>query len=337
MAQTAAIFGPEGLAVTPWERDFFRDTDPFGFIVFARNIDTPDQLRRLTSELRETVGRNAPILIDQEGGRVQRMRSPHWREYLPALDQMTQARDHMRAQWIRNRLIAAELLDVGIDVNCAPLGDLVEEGTHPVLLNRLYGGDIDTVVQAARICANAHLDGGVLPVLKHIPGYGRAHVDSHKDLPVMDFPLADLEARDFAPFRALNDIAMGMTAHMVVPAIDPDAPATTSPAMMGYIRNSIGFDGLIMTDDLSMEALSGTVAERAHAAIAAGCDIILHCNGKAEEIQAVALAAGDMTPRAVQRANNALAQRKNPTNIDIPQLEAELATLLDHDSPKALS
>ncbi len=329
MPNTAAIFGPEGPEVTAWERDFFRDADPLGFIVFARNIERPEQVHRLTSDLREVVGRDAPILIDQEGGRVQRMRSPHWREYLPALDQMQQARDPMRAQWIRNRLIAAELYDVGIDVNCAPLADLVEDQTHPVLRNRLYGSDIDNVVQAARICAEAHLDGGVLPVLKHIPGYGRAHVDSHKDLPVMDFPLADLEARDFAPFKALNDIAMGMTAHMVVPAIDPEAPATTSPAMMHYIRTKIGFDGLIMTDDLSMEALSGTISDRATVAIQAGCDIILHCNGKQNEMQAVADAAGEMTPAAITRANHALSQRKTPTNIDILGLEAELTTLLD--------
>ncbi|WP_341366295.1 glycoside hydrolase family 3 N-terminal domain-containing protein [Yoonia sp. BS5-3] len=328
MAHNAAIFGPETAQITSWERAFFRDADPLGFILFARNIETPDQLRRLTADLRENVGRNAPILIDQEGGRVQRMRSPHWREYPPALDQMQRARDPMRAHWIRNRLIAAELYDVGIDVNCAPLADLVEDQTHPVLRNRLYGDDIDTVIAAARICADAHLAGGVLPVLKHIPGYGRAHVDSHKALPVMDFPLDALEARDFAPFRALSDIAMGMTAHMVVSAIDPDSPATTSPAMMRYIRDKIGFDGLIMTDDLSMEALSGTVAERATAAIRAGCDIILHCNGNAAEIEAVADAAGRMTPQAVVRADRALSQRKTPTNIDIPELEAELATLL---------
>ena len=228
----AVIFGPAGTQITDWEKAFFRAADPWGFILFARNIDTPDQLRRLTNDLRDSVGRNAPILIDQEGGRVQRMRSPHWREYLPALDQMQRAADPMRAQWIRNRLIAAELQDVGIDVNCAPLADLVEDGTHPVLLNRLYGGDIETVVAAAETCADAFLDGGVLPVLKHIPGYGRATVDSHKSLPTMDHPLEELEARDFAPFWALNTMAIGMTAHMRIPALDADAPATTSPIVM---------------------------------------------------------------------------------------------------------
>ena len=328
MALNATILGPAGLQVTEWERGFFREINPLGFILFARNVDTPDQLRALTAELRDVVGRDAPILIDQEGGRVQRMRAPHWREYLPALDQMARASDPMRAQWVRNRLIAAELYAVGIDVNCAPLVDLVEDATHPVLRNRLYGSDVATVVQAARICADAHLAGGVLPVLKHIPGYGRASVDSHKDLPTVTAPRAELDAHDFAPFRALNDIAMGMSAHIVCADIDPDRPATTSPTMMQVIRQDIGFDGLIMTDDLSMEALSGTIADRATASIAAGCDIVLHCNGDPVEMQAVASASGDMTPAATIRANRALVQRKTPDPIDIQALEAEFDTLM---------
>ncbi|MCK0094300.1 beta-hexosaminidase [Yoonia sp. F2084L] len=320
----ATIFGPEGPEITPWERGFFREMQPLGFIVFARNIDTPDQLRRLTHDLRESVQRDAPILIDQEGGRVQRMRAPHWREYLPALDQMDRATDPLRAHWIRNRLIAAELHDVGIDANCAPLADIAEDATHPVLKNRLYGYDVETVVAASKVCADAHLEGGVLPILKHIPGYGRASVDGHKDLPRVDAPRAELDAWDFAPFAALTDVPMGMTAHIVFSDIDDSAPATTSAKMMEVIRKDIGFDGLLMTDDLSMEALSGTVAERAAASIAAGCDIILHCNGKQEEMQSVAGAAGDMTPAAITRANRALAMRKTPAKIDIPALEAEL-------------
>lgn len=328
MAANATILGPEGLAVTDWEKAFFRESDPFGFIVFARNIDNPDQLRRLTGDLRNVVGRDAPVLIDQEGGRVQRMRSPHWREYLPALDQMARARDPMRAQWVRNRLIAQELYDVGIDVNCAPLADLVETKTHPVLRNRLYGADVDTVVAAARICADAFLAGGVLPVLKHIPGYGRACVDSHKDLPTVTAPRSALETHDFAPFKALNDIAMGMTAHIVFADIDSQNPATTSSAMMQVIRNDIGFDGLIMSDDISMEALSGTIGERAAASIAAGCDIALHCNGKSHEMEAVVMAAGKMTSQAVIRAERALAQRKTPQTIDINALIAELDALI---------
>ena len=328
MTSAAAILGPEGPEITAWERDFFKAADPLGFILFARNVENPEQLRRLTGQLREAVGRDAPVLIDQEGGRVQRMRAPHWREYLPALDQMARAQDPMRAQWVRNRLIAEELHAVGIDVNCAPLADLVEPGTHPVLRNRLYGDSVEVVTRAARICADAHLAGGVLPVLKHIPGYGRARVDSHKALPTVDVPRAELEARDFAPFRELNDIRLGMTAHIVFSAIDPEAPATTSPVMMRMIREELGFDGLIMTDDISMEALSGSVAERSRAAIAAGCDVVLHCNGEAAEMEAVVEASGSLTDRGANRAAKALQQRRNRESIDMDSLEAEFEALL---------
>ncbi len=325
----AVIFGPQEQRITLWERDFFRDVDPWGFILFARNVDSPAQLRALTAELRAAVGRDAPILIDQEGGRVQRMRAPQWRAYLPALDQMARARDPLRAQWLRNRLIADELHAVGIDVNCAPLADLVEEATHPVLRNRLYGGDVATVVAAARACADGLRAGGVLPVLKHIPGYGRAAVDSHLDLPRVSAPRAALDARDFAPFRALADMAMGMTAHIVFDAIDPDAPATTSPAMMRVIRDEIGFDGLIMTDDLSMQALSGTLAQRAAASLVAGCDVVLHCNGIPADMLAVAGATGPLGVAAARRARAALAQRQTPDPVDTEALAVELAALLE--------
>ena len=328
MTLNATILGPEGPAVTDWEKGFFREVQPLGFILFARNVEDPEQLRRLTGGLREAVGRDAPILIDQEGGRVQRMRAPHWREYRPALEQMTRAREPFRAQWLRNRLIAAELHAVGIDVNCVPLADIVEEGTHPVLRNRLYGHDVETVTRAARICADAHLAGGVLPVLKHIPGYGRARVDSHKALPTVHVDRATLEARDFAPFRELDDLPMGMTAHIVFTAIDATAPATTSAPMMRLIREEIGFDGLLMTDDISMEALSGSVAERSRAAIAAGCDIVLHCNGKAEELAEAAEAAGPLTSAGLARAEKALAQRRAPEEIDTEALVAEFEALL---------
>lgn len=328
MVMNAAIFGPAGLAVTPWERKFFRAVNPLGFILFARNVDNPDQLRRLTDDLRETVGREAPILIDQEGGRVQRMRAPHWREFLPALDQMERATDPLRAHWIRNRLIADDLRSVGIDVNCAPLADIAEDATHPFLQNRLYGRDVDSVVAAARVCADAHLAGGVLPVLKHIPGHGRAAVDSHLNLPTVTATRADLTAKDFAPFKALNDLPLGMSAHIVFTSIDPHGPATTSPAMIKVIRDEIGFGGLLMTDDLSMQALSGTVADRAQAAITAGCDVVLHCNGDGPEMEAVAHAAGIMTAAAQKRSDDALALRKPPEIVDISALEAELEALL---------
>jgi beta-N-acetylhexosaminidase len=323
-----AIFGPEGHAVTGWEKGFFRDTDPWGFILFARNVDSPDQLRRLTADLRDAVGRNAPVLVDQEGGRVQRLRPPQWRDYLPALEQMQRARDPIRAQYIRNRLIAAELYAVGIDVNCAPLADLVEVQTHPVLRNRLYGDDVDTVVTAARACAQAFLDGGVLPVLKHIPGYGRAAVDSHKDLPRVRARREMLEPRDFAPFTALADMKMGMTAHIVFDAVDARAPATTSATMIDLIRGDIGFDGLLMTDDISMEALRGSVAERAAAALAAGCDLALHCNGERSEMEAIALVCGPVEGKVAARSEAALAERHAPSEIDESALARELEALL---------
>ena len=324
MTSAAVIFGPEGHGVTQWEKAFFRDIAPWGFILFARNVDSPDQLRRLTADLRDAVGWQAPVLMDQEGGRVQRMRAPYWREFLPALDQMQLARDPVRAQWLRNRLIADDLHRVGIDVNCAPLADLVEPDTHPVLRNRLYGHDIPTVVAAARAAADGLLAGGVLPVLKHIPGYGRAAVDSHLSLPRVSAPFEALMTRDFAPFIALNDIAIGMTAHIVFDAIDPDQPATTSAAAMGVIRADIGFDGLIMTDDLSMQALDGTLADRATRSLAAGCDLVLLCNGKMGDMIEVAGVVPQMTPQAMARGTRALAQRKPPDSSDIKALDAEL-------------
>jgi beta-N-acetylhexosaminidase len=324
----AAIFGPAGLSVTAWERDFFRDADPFGFILFARNIDNPDQLRRLTGDLRAAVGRDAPVLIDQEGGRVQRMRAPHWREYLPALDQMGAARDPLRAQYLRYVLIADELRSVGIDVNCAPLADIAEAATHPFLQNRLYGYDVATVVAAARACADGLLVGGVLPVLKHIPGHGRARADSHLSLPRVTASVDDLTAHDFAPFAALNDLPMGMTAHIVFEALDADNPATTSAIMMQVIRDQIGFDGLLMSDDLSMQALAGTMTDRSRAAIAAGCDLVLHCNGDPDEMGQVAQAVGAISVAGMDRANRAFALRKPPGMIDIAAIEAEFNALL---------
>ncbi len=328
MSSRQVIFGCAGICLTPEEYRFFESTSPWGFILFARNIDAPEQLRRLTGQLREAVGWDCPVLIDQEGGRVQRMRSPHWREYPPALDQMRAAGPNAaRAMYLRSRLIAEELHAVGIDVNCAPVADVLQPETHPIMHNRCYSSDVPTVIAMCREAARGTLDGGVLPVLKHIPGYGRAVVDGHKDLPTVDVPLTELEALDFAPFKALNDIAMGMTAHIVFPEVD-SAPATTSPKAMRMIRERIGFDGLIMTDDISMEALSGTTAQRSAAAIAAGCDLVLHCNGEMEDMVAVADVCGPMTTQAQTRAERALAQRARPQEIDIPAALQEFEALL---------
>lgn len=327
MRYGAAIFGPEGLHVTDWERAYFREYRPYGFILFARNIDTPDQVRHLCADLREAAGHDAPILIDQEGGRVQRMRAPHWREWLPPLEQMKLSDDPLRAMWLRYRIIAEELRMIGIDANCAPCADIAGPETHPFLRNRCYGEDAVSVMDAARAVADAHLHAGVLPVIKHIPGHGRATVDSHKNLPTVTATHADLEAADFAPYKALADLPIGMTAHIVFDDIDPTSPATTSRAMMDLIRHDIGFGGLLMTDDISMEALSGDVAQRSYASIKAGCDVVLHCNGKLPEIIAVAGAAGQMTDAAQARAEAALTWRKSPTPVDIAALSDEFENL----------
>jgi len=325
MPQSAAILAPLGAELSAWEQDFFRDADPWGFILFARNVETPTQLSQLTKSLRETVGRDAVIMIDQEGGRVQRMRAPHWRDYLPPLDQADRATDPVRSFYLRGRLIAQELRDVGIDANCGPTCDIASATTHPFLMNRCLGRDPATVIAHAQATAAGYLAGGVLPIIKHIPGHGRTKVDSHLGLPTADVSLAEARDWDFAPFRALNDAPMGMTAHMVFPALGPQ-PATQNPEMIALIRQEIGFDGLLMTDDLSMEALSGTIGTRAGASIAAGCDVALHCNGDAAEMVDVVQAAGPLSPAAITRADRAIAARKTPDDVDISALEAEFAT-----------
>jgi beta-N-acetylhexosaminidase len=285
-------------------------------------------VRRLCDDLRAAAGHDAPILIDQEGGRVQRMRSPHWREWLPPLEHMEQASDPARTIWLRYRLIAAELRSVGIDANCSPCGDIAGRVTHPFLRNRCYGDNAVSVMDTARTVAEAHLAGGVLPVVKHIPGHGLASVDSHKDLPRVGATRAFLEAQDFVPYKALADMPLGMTAHIVFEDIDDQNPATTSRVMMDVIRHDIGFGGLLMTDDISMEALSGDVAQRSRASIAAGCDVVLHCNGKPAEIIAVSEAVGTMTDAAQARAEAALTWRKTPTPVDIGALSEEFDDLM---------
>ena len=328
MSFGATILDADGLTLTKDEKAFFRDADPFGFILFARNIDAPDQVYGLCSELRDAVGREAPITIDQEGGRVQRLRGPTWREWAPPLDFVRAARDDApRAMYLRYRLIAAELKALTIDSNCAPMVDLVVNQTHAFLENRCYGSDVGAISEIGRAVADGHLDGGVLPVIKHIPGHGRTDLDSHYDLPRVDESLDTLREFDFAPFRALKDLPMGMTAHVVYSAID-EAPATLSRDTMALIRDDIGFDGLIMTDDIGMKALTGTPADIATGALAAGCDVILHCNAPLSDRIDVANAAGRMPDAAQARADAALAARKTPDDIDIADLNAELEALL---------
>lgn len=328
----AAIFGCAGATLSREEAAFFRDYDPFGFILFARNIENPDQLRQLTATLRACVGRDAPILVDQEGGRVQRLRGPHWREWMPPLDFVAAAGDHaQRAMYLRYLIIARELATVGIDANCAPVADLISDLTHPFLKNRCYGTDPAKVSLLARAIAQGLLDGGCLPVVKHMPGHGRSSGDTHLGLPRVTAARQALIDHDFAPFKALNDLPMAMTAHLVFTAYD-DLPTTQSPTMIHVIRTQIGFAGLLMTDDLNMNALAGSLGVRTAAAMAAGCDLALQCNGNLAEMRDVADAAGDMSQASRARAQAALAWRKPALDLDLAGLTADLAGLMP-DAP----
>lgn len=325
--QGAYIFGCEGTRLTREERSFFGKAQPWGFILFARNVADPDQLSSLTSDLRDAVGRDAPILVDQEGGRVQRMRAPHWREFPAPLDQMAQASDPMRAMWLRGRLLAADLHGAGIDVNCIPGLDLVRDETHPFLRNRCLGNAPDIVARAGHALAAGSMAGGVLPVMKHMPGHGRSTLDTHHDLPRVDTPLEVLVAEDFAPFAELADLPMAMTAHLVFLDIDPDHPATQSAKAVQVMRDVIGFGGLLMTDDISMKALGGDLTDRARTALEAGVDLVLHCNGKLDEMRQVA-SLGAMTFAAQARSDAALAARTKPDETDIAAAAAELDALV---------
>ncbi len=333
-AAGAFIFGCSGPVLLPHEAAFFRETRPLGFILFARNLVNPDQIRRLTDDLRAACGHDAMVLIDQEGGRVERMGAPHWSTWMPPLDQVRRvtemhgAEAAVRSMYLRYQVIAAELLASGIDVNCVPCADVAHAETHPVLYNRCYGEDLEIVVNISRAVAQAHLDAGALPVVKHMPGHGRATLDSHLNLPRVNAHKRALEEVDFAAFKALSDLPLGMSAHIVFEALGQQGPATTSVEMIRLIREDIGFGGLLMTDDLSMKALSGTVAERSQAALAAGCDVILHCNGELDEMQAIAAVSGSLNDGASQRATSALALRKNGVSVDISTTMAELKTLL---------
>lgn len=326
----AFLLGCAGPTLGELERRFFADANPLGFILFNRNIRTPDQVRRLTSALRNAVGRNAPILIDQEGGRVQRLGPPHWRKWPAPADHVAMVGPTAapRAMYLRARLIAWELHCVGIDVNCAPVADIARAETHPFLRNRCYGTDAASVIAAARATAAGLMAGGVIPVLKHIPGHGRATRDSHKALPRVTANWTALQATDFLPFAELRDLPMAMTAHIVFDAIDPERPVTTSKKAISLIRLDIGYDGFLMTDDISMEALTGDIATRAADSIEAGCDAVLHCNGNMAEMEAVAKASGVLSGRAAARAARALARRRATGAADIPALVAELDGLI---------
>lgn len=327
MANGATILGCLGTTLSAREISFFKEADPFGFILFDRNLETPDQIRALCDSLRDAVGRDAPITIDQEGGRVQRLRPPLAHQWLPPLDDVERfGKNAPRAMYLRYRIIADELFSLGIDSNCAPMMDIASEDTHEFLKNRCYGSTLEDVVKVGQAVAGGLLDGGVLPVLKHIPGHGRAVSDSHLDLPIVDTNGEVLRQSDFAAFEALNDLPMGMTAHITYTAFD-DRPATLSPKMMAVIRDDIGFDGLIMTDDITMKALTGSLTELSRLSIDAGCDIVLHCNGDMAEMEEVVAASGAMSDKSQGRADAALACRRTPDLVDISHLHAQLEAL----------
>ena len=340
MTARAFITGVSGTNITPEERAFLREAMPWGLIVFKRNVDTPEQVRRLTSEFRDAVGADAPVLVDQEGGRVQRLGPPHWPAYpAGAVYRRLYERDcatGLAAARLGARLIANDLRDVGIDVDCLPLADVPVAGADAVIGDRAYGDTPAQVAAIAGAIADGLLEGGVLPVLKHLPGHGRATADSHLRLPVVDTDRATLEATDFAAFRPLAGLPLGMTAHVVFTAYDPLAPATTSVTMVRQvIRDSIGFRGLLMSDDVSMGALSGSIAERTRAAFSAGCDVVLHCNGELGEMQAVAAAAPLLAGEAAARASAALAARHAPGSCDLAEARATFAALLGGDRTAA--
>ena len=331
----AVVFGCAGLEVTPDEAAFFRAADPLGFILFRRNCDSRDQMRRLVDDLRASVGRpDAPVLIDQEGGRVARMRPPHWPAHPPmGVIGALAGRDAdagREAAWINGRLLAHMLAEVGITVDCAPVCDVPVEGAHDIIGDRAFSRDPGVVIALARATADGLLAGGVLPVIKHIPGHGRAFADSHAELPVVEADRASLEATDFAPFRALADLPLAMVAHVVLKEIDPTAPASTSPIVVREVvrGTSIGFGGLLFSDDLSMNALQGDPRARAEAVLAAGMDVVLHCNGDLDEMRGLIGAVPVLSGAASERWARAEAMRHAPEPADIAALTNRLAELL---------
>jgi beta-N-acetylhexosaminidase len=334
MRRRAFITGIAGTELSAAEREFIAAEAPWGFILFKRNIDNPSQVTALNSELRSIVGdADAPVLIDQEGGRVQRFAPPHWPVYPPGaafgrLYDIDSALG-LTAARLSARLIADDLLKVGVTVDCLPLADVPVAGADAVIGDRAYGTEPRKVAAIARAVTDGLEQGGILPVLKHIPGHGRATADTHYSLPVVDTPEDELNRTDFAAFQPLADLPMAMTAHVVFSAVDAAHPATTSARMIErVIRGFVGFQGLLMSDDVSMNALAGSIAERTRAAFAAGCDVVLHCNGKLDEMRQVAGETPELSGKALERARRALAARKSPLAFDRTAARAELDALI---------
>jgi beta-N-acetylhexosaminidase len=332
--RSRAIYGCAGHALSAEEKSFFRDAQPWGFILFARNISDPSQVRGLVESLRETVGDpKAPVLIDQEGGRVARLKPPTWRARPPAARfgvlHETLPEQAREAVYLNARLIAHDLLELGINVDCLPVLDVPIDGADIVIGDRAFARNPATIIDLAREAIDGLMEGGVLPVMKHIPGHGRAAADSHHALPRVATPREELSASDFVPFRSLAHCPMAMTAHVVYEAVDPARPGTTSPRVIKeIIRGEIGFDGLLLSDDLSMNALSGTLAQRTKAALFAGCDIALHCNGKMDEMIEVASEMKALDGPALKRAEMVMTHLAEPGTFDAVAAEAHLVELL---------
>ncbi|MHB2166252.1 beta-N-acetylhexosaminidase [Alsobacter sp. R-9] len=335
MSVRAFVTGCAGLSLSRDEVAFIREAQPWGLILFRRNVETPEQVLSLTTAFREAAGRaDAPVLVDQEGGRVQRLGPPHWPRY-PAARRYNEARFNdpfAVREMVRlgAQLIASDLAAVGITVDCLPVLDVPVPGAHGIIGDRAYAEDPRTIAVLGRAAAEGLLAGGVLPVIKHMPGHGRARVDSHEHLPTVDTPHAELASRDFLPFRILADMPVAMTAHVVFTDLDPSAPATTSRTVFRrIIRGELDFRGLVLSDDLSMKALSGSLRERAEAAFRAGCDIGLHCNGDLAEMRQVAEAAPRLAGRRKVRAEAALARLRHlPEPFDPVDARARLDSLL---------
>jgi beta-N-acetylhexosaminidase len=334
MGRRAFITGIAGTELCAAEREFIAAVQPWGFILFKRNIDNPAQVTALNSELRDIVSDpEAPILIDQEGGRVQRFGPPNWPVYPPgaAFGRLydIDSAFGLAAARLSARLIADDLFKTGVSVDCLPLADVPVAGADAVIGDRAYGTEPAKVAAIARAVTDGLEQGGILPVLKHIPGHGRATADTHFALPVVDTPEDELDRTDFASFRSLADLPMAMTAHVVFSAVDAAHPATTSATMIErVIRGLIGFQGLLMSDDVSMNALAGSIAERTRAVFAAGCDVVLHCNGKLDEMSQVAGETPELSGSAMERARRALAARRNPLAFDRAAARAELDDLI---------
>jgi beta-N-acetylhexosaminidase len=335
----AAVVGVAGLSLTAAERQLLRARPPWGFILFQRNCERPEQVRRLVDEMRDAAQRpGAPVLIDQEGGRVQRLKPPHW-QARPAARQIGMLGEQdlaagREAAFLLARLIAHDLYGLGITINCAPALDLALPGCTPAIGDRAFSADPGIVAALGGSTIAGYLAGGILPVIKHLPGHGRAQVDSHLAMPVVECASPTLATSDWAPFRACADAPFAMTAHLLFPDIDRERPATLSPTIIrDVIRGKIGFAGALLTDDLSMGALGGSLGDRAARARAAGCDIAVHCNGRQGEMIEVLDAAGDLEGESAGRVALALARRTPPQAFDAVAAEAHLADLLRGVAP----